>query len=327
MVPTVALTGATGFIGRTLVRRLESEGLKVRALVRSTSDMTRLPAGVERIVGALDDTESLRRLVRDARAVVHCAGAVRGASARDFDPVNVDGVARLAHAIVAERQAPSIVHLSSLAARHPELSPYAASKRGGEQALLAAPAWTVLRPPVVYGPGDRELLPLLRWMARGIAPMVGSPRGRFSLIYVDDLAEAVTRLVQMSGTGRVFELDDGRPSGYAMEEVVAAAERYRGRAVQRVSVPSWLLDGLSRLNVIGGRIRGRTPMLTPGKVREIFHPDWTCDNTAIADATGWRPRIRLDEGLRRTLGGPAPSERHSEVLAHADVPGHPDADL
>ena len=305
MLATVALTGATGFIGRTLGRRLQAAGFLVRALVRPTSDVP-LPAGFERVVGSLQDAESLARLVRGVRAVVHCAGAVRGASARDFDPVNVDGVVRLARAILAERPAPPIVHLSSLAARHPELSPYAASKRGGEQALLAAPAWTVLRPPVVYGPGDRELLPVLRWMIRGIAPIVGAPQGRFSLIYVDDLAEAVVRLVAMGGTGRVFELDDGRPSGYALDDLVAAAERYRSRAVVRVSVPAGLLDGLSRLNVLGARLRGRAPMLTPGKVRELFHPQWTCDNTALADATGWRPRIRLDEGLRRTLGSPAP---------------------
>lgn len=312
MLATVALTGATGFIGGTLVRRLASAGFQVRALVRPTSDVASIPAGVERVVGSLEDAESLGRLVRGVRAVVHCAGAVRGASARDFDPVNVDGVARLACATLAERPAPPIVHLSSLAARHPELSPYAASKRGGEQALLAAPAWTVLRPPVVYGPGDRELLPLLRWMARGIAPMVGSPQGRFSLIYVDDLAEAAVRLVALGGTGRVFELDDGRPSGYAMNDVVAAAARYRNRAVVRVSVPAGVLGGLSRLNVLGARLRGRAPMLTPGKVREMFHPEWTCDNTALADATGWRPRIQLDEGLRRTLGRPAPPARELE---------------
>ncbi|HEU4367969.1 MAG TPA: NAD-dependent epimerase/dehydratase family protein [Methylomirabilota bacterium] len=302
MVATVALTGATGFIGRTVVRRLETAGLRVRALVRPTSDAAALPAGVERVVGALDDAQSLGRLVHGARAVVHCAGAVRGSSARDFDPVNVDGVARLVRATLVQRPAPTFVHLSSLAARHPELSPYAASKRGGEQALLAAPAWTVLRPPIVYGPGDRELLPLLRWMARGIAPMVGARHGRFSLIYVDDLAEAVARLVLLEGTGHVFELDDGHPSGYAMDDVVAAAERYRGRAVVRVPVPAPVIGGLSRLNVLGARIRGRAPMLTPGKVREMLHPGWTCDNTALAGATGWRPRVRLDEGLRRTLG-------------------------
>lgn len=312
MLATVALTGATGFIGRTLVRRLQSAGLRVRALVRPTSAAAPLPAGVERVPGSLQDAESLRRLVRGARAVVHCAGAVRGASAGDFDPVNVEGVARLACATMAESASPAIVHLSSLAARHPELSAYAASKRAGEQALCAAPAWTVLRPPAVYGPGDRELRPLLRWMARGFAPMVGPRRGRFSLIYVDDLAEAVTRLVLMGGTGRVFELDDGQPSGYAMDDVVAAAERYRGRAIVRVPVPASLLGGLAWLNVVGARIRGRAPMLTPGKVREIFHPEWTCDNTALADATGWRPRIRLDEGLRRTLGGAAAGARTLE---------------
>ena len=135
MVPTVALTGATGFIGRTLVRRLESAGLKVRALVRSTSDVTLLPAGVERVVGALDDAESLRRLVRGARAVVHCAGAVRGASARDFDPVNVDGVARLAHAIA--RRATGAVHRPPLVAGRP---PSRAIPLRGEQARRRAGA-------------------------------------------------------------------------------------------------------------------------------------------------------------------------------------------
>jgi nucleoside-diphosphate-sugar epimerase len=306
MLATVALTGSTGFIGRTLARRLASAGFRVRALVRPTSEPASLPAGVEPVTGALEDAASLQGLVRGARAVVHCAGVVRGASARDFDSVNVEGVARLARAVLAEHPAPPIVHLSSLAARHPELSPYAASKRGGERALRAASAWTVLRPPAVYGPGDRELLPLLRCMVRGLAPMLGTPQGRFSLVYVDDLAEAVVRLVALGGTGRVFELDDGRPSGYAMRDVVAAAERYRGRAVVRVPVPAGLLGGLSRLNVLAARLRGRAPMLTPGKVREMLYPDWTCDNTALGDATGWRPRVQLDDGLRRTLGSRAP---------------------
>ena len=315
MMATVALTGATGFIGGALVRGLEQAGFRVRALVRPTSDVTRLAAGVERVMGALDDPGSLTRLVHGARAVVHCAGAVRGSAPRDFDPVNVGGVAQLARAVSAERPAPCIVHLSSLAARHPELSPYAASKRRGEDALLAAPAWTVLRPPIVYGPGDRELLPLLRWMARGIAPIVGPRNGRLSLVYVDDLGDAVARLVALGATGRVFELDDGQPSGYALGDIVAAVERWRGRSVLRVPVPAAVLGGLSRLNVLAARLRGRAPMLTPGKVREMFHPGWTCNNTALAGATGWWPRIRLDEGLRRTLGGPAGGSASERVLA------------
>jgi nucleoside-diphosphate-sugar epimerase len=315
MAATVALTGATGFIGSAVARRLAQAGLGLRALVRPTADVSRLPPGVERVPGALDDAGSLARLVRGARAIVHCAGVVRGSAARDFDPVNVDGVARLARAVRAERPAPCIVHLSSLAARHPELSPYAASKRRGEEALAAAPAWTALRPPIVYGPGDRELLPLLRCMARGLAPIVGPRDGRLSLLYVDDLAEAVARLVALPGTGQVFELDDGQPAGYTVGDIVAAVERWRGRGLVRVRVPAPLVGAVSRLNVLGARLRRRAPMLTPGKVREMRHPGWTCDNTALAGATGWQPGVRLDEGLRRTLGAVAPGPRGTRMLA------------
>jgi nucleoside-diphosphate-sugar epimerase len=315
MTATVALTGATGFIGTALARGLEQAGFTVRALVRPTSDLSRLSPGAERVPGALDDPDSLGRLVRGVRAIVHCAGVVRGRTAGDFDPVNVDGVARLVAAAGAGRPVPPIVHLSSLAARHPELSPYAASKRRGETALAAAPAWTALRPPIVYGPGDRELLPLLRWMARGIAPMVGPRGGRLSLVYVDDLADAVVRLVGLGGTARVFELDDGRPAGYAVEDIVAAVERWRGRSIRRVPVPAPLVGAVARLNALGAALRRRPPMLTPGKVREMFHPEWTCDNAALTDATGWRPRVGLDEGLRRTLGGLAGGGAGERVLA------------
>jgi nucleoside-diphosphate-sugar epimerase len=301
MAVMIALTGATGFIGGALAQRLRQEGFAVRVLVRPTADTRRLPPGVERITGALDDPESLARLVRGADTVVHCAGVVRGHGPADFDPVNVQGVARLAAAVRAERSGPGIVHLSSLAARHPELSPYAASKRAGEDALGGAPGWTVLRPPVVYGPGDRELLPLLRVMARGWAPLVGARDGRLSLVYVDDLIDAVLRLVAQGPTGRVFELDDGRPGGYAVEDIVAAVERRRGRRIVRVPVPAPLVAGLARLNGLGARLRRRAPMLTPGKARELFHPSWTCDNAALTAATGWRPRVGLDEGLRRTV--------------------------
>jgi nucleoside-diphosphate-sugar epimerase len=315
MVVRVALTGATGFIGGALVHRLQHDGVAVRVLVRPTADARRLPPGVERITGALDDPDSLARLVRGADTVVHCAGVVRGHGAGDFDPVNVEGVARLAAAVRAERPAPGIVHLSSLAARHPELSPYAASKRRGEDALLATPGWSVLRPPVVYGPGDRELLPLLRVMARGWAPLVGPRDGRLSLVYVDDLVEAVLRLVAQGPTGRVFELDDGRPGGYAVEDIVAAVERWRRRRVVRVRVPAPLVAALARLNGFGARLRRRPPMLTPGKARELFHPTWTGDNAALTAATGWQPRIGLDEGLRRTLGGAAGTRAGERVLA------------
>lgn len=307
MADVVALTGATGFIGGAVAARLASAGWQVRALVRPASDDRRLSVRVDRVHGSLHDPRSLGRLVRGARAVVHCAGLVRGASRDEFERANVEGVARLAQAVVREVPPPRVILVSSVAARRPELSDYAASKLAGERALAAAaPEWTILRPPAVYGPGDRELLPLLRWMQRGVGLVLGPWSGRFSLLYVEDLADAVTRLTETDGPANaVFELHDGSPAGHAWDDVLAAVGRLRGRPVRRVTVPAPVLGLLAGANVLLARARGRAPMLTPGKVRELTHPDWVCDNTALTTATGWTPRFDLDAGLRRTLGLPA----------------------
>ena len=305
----VALTGATGFIGAALLAHLTGSGWRVRALYRLRAGRT-LPSspGVEWLPGDLDDSEALGALVADADAVIHCAGTVRGARQADFDRVNAEGAGRIAQAAATAARAPRFLLLSSLAARMPDLSHYAASKRRGESAVKAASGnmrWTVLRPPAVFGPGDRELLPLFRCIAGGFAPVPAGAAGRFSLLHVDDLAAAVLDwLAADTGYGETFELDDGRPGGYDWDTVVTLAGRAlrAGRPVRRVSVPLPLL-GLAALANLGlARLLGYAPMLTPGKVREITHPDWLCDSHAFARATGWRPTIGLESGLARTYG-------------------------
>ena len=306
MDPTVALTGATGFIGNRVARRLLANGCKLQALSRATSDRSRLSGfNIHWVEGALEDLDSLRRLVRGADSVVHCAGAVRGATQAHFDRMNVDGVARLVRAAVEQHPLPRFLLVSSLAAREPGLSNYAASKRQAE-ILLAGRAgrmpWAVLRPPAVYGPGDREMLPIFRWMARGVAPIVGSDNSRVSLLYVDDLAEAVIKwLLNENCCEAVFELHDGRPAGYLWQDVIDTIERLTGKHVRRVKVPLAVLKTVSFLNLHAARILGYAPMFTPGKLRELRHPDWVCDNTAFTHETGWAPQVSLEEGLRRTL--------------------------
>jgi nucleoside-diphosphate-sugar epimerase len=260
------------------------------------------------VEGDLGDERSLHALVTGTDAVVHCAGAVRGAGAAGFERINAEGTRRLAEAAAALPKAPRFLLMSSLAARMPQLSEYAASKRHGELALEAAGAnlrWTVLRPPVVYGPGDRELLPLFRWVARGIAPLPAGSTGRFSLLYVDDLAVAVTRWLEADrGHGRTFELDDGHREGYDWDTVLAVAARVlrEGAPVRRLRVPLAALKLAATANLAVARLVGYDPMLTPGKVREITHPDWLCDSHDFASAIGWRAAIGLEEGLARGYG-------------------------
>ncbi len=288
----------------------------MRALVRPGTRALRIPADVIAVEGRLEDLASLEALVADSDAVVHCAGAIRGSTESHFQRVNAAGVARLAGAAAELATAPSFVLVSSLAAREPQLSPYAASKRAGEAELAKAAAnmpWTVLRPPAVYGPGDRALLPVLQWMARGLAPQWGADDDRFSLLHVDDLARAVMACLEgRHPSGSTFELHDGKADGYDWSEVVAIVGQVCDRRIRRIRVPGLLLDALARLNLGAGRLCGYQAMLTPWKLRELRHGDWTCENGPITDATGWAPRTDLAEGIRRTLrlDAPAAQELH-----------------
>jgi nucleoside-diphosphate-sugar epimerase len=294
----LALTGATGFIGASLLSHLTGAGWRVRALYRPR--VGRLPPplpGVEWLPGDLDDQGALDALVAGTDAVVHCAGAVRGAWRSDFDRVNAEGAGRIAQAAARLGRAPRFLLISSLAARAPGLSQYAASKWRGECAVKAVSEslrWTVLRPPAVFGPGERELLPLFRCIAKGFASMPASTPARFSLIYVDDQA--------------TFEVDDGRPGGYDWDTVVTVAGRvlHGGAPVRRIPIPVPLLDLAALANLAAARLLGYAPMLTPGKVREITHPDWLCDSHAFALATGWQPAFGLGPGLARAYGGHLP---------------------
>jgi nucleoside-diphosphate-sugar epimerase len=306
MTQNIAITGATGFIGSTIARRLLAAGWEIRALTRRTSDRNLLSGfGVRWVEGALDDVDSLKRLVRGVDAVVHCAGLVRAATQGQFNLVNDDGVRHMVQAATEQNSVPRFLLISTLAAREPHLSYYAGSKRQGEEVLTANfgdMPWAVFRPPGVYGPGDRDLLPIFRWIMNGFAPIIGSGKGRFSLLYVDDLAEAVVQWLDHGNRhGCTFELHDGNPEGYSWHDVIDTIARLRGRFVVRLKVPVILVKILAALNQLSAQTLGYAPMLTPGKVRELRHPNWICDNTALVNDTGWAPRILLEEGLRRIL--------------------------
>jgi nucleoside-diphosphate-sugar epimerase len=259
-------------------------------------------ATVQWQAGNLDDVASLRALVAGADAVVHCAGAVRGTTLEQFKRVNAEGVARLLEAATQQR-VPRFLLISSLAAREPSLSAYAASKKLGEDVLLGYRErifWNILRPPAVYGPGDREMRPLLQLIKRGIVPIIGRKDGRFSLLYVDDLAAAVSCMLRTnSPQGRCFELHDGHPDGYSWRQIALIATRLNGKQPRCIVIPRPLLQFAALANVTLARLAGYQPMLTPGKVREIFHPDWVCDNNAISLAIGWQPQVLFQEGMKR----------------------------
>lgn len=304
MRPTVAVTGATGFIGPHVVRLLDRDGWQVRILTRRARIDDPPGPAIERVQGALDDPDSLRRLVRGATAVVHVAGLIKARTRAAFFQANADAVDRLAAIAAAQPDPPRFVLMSSLAAREPALSAYAASKRAGETALMEAGGlpWTILRPPAVYGPGDRATLPFFRCVRYGFGPVLGSPAGRLSLVNVEDLAAAVGAvLASERSVGLVAELDDGRPGGYGWPELVRVAAEQLGRRAHVMRVPKAIPYSLGWMNALLVGLPGYTPMLTPGKVRELYHRDWVCDPAAILDKTAWRPNMPIEQGFASTI--------------------------
>lgn len=305
MTRVAAVTGGTGFLGRAVVAALAGNGWRVRLLARRDPGHPH-PSGqeVDVVSGDLADADALRRLVRGADTVVHAAGLVKARSRADFMAVNGEGSGRVAAAAAAAAPSARLVHVSSLAAREPLLSDYAASKRAGEEAFRAAgggASLVIVRPPAIYGPWDIETLAVFRAARGPVVPLFHGEEARLCLIHVEDAARAVAALCGAGPAGGVFEISDGRREGYPWRLVLEEAARAVGGRPRVVRIPPSILRLGGLLAVTGGRLLGRTPMLTPGKVREMLHPDWASSPQRQPPADVWAPRISLPDGFAATV--------------------------
>jgi nucleoside-diphosphate-sugar epimerase len=288
---TLALTGATGFVGGHLLDLALERGHRVRALTRRPQ---KARDGVEWIEGALDDQAALARLVDGADAAIHVAGVINAPDAAGFEAGNVAGTAAVLDASV-KAGVRRFVHVSSLAAREPGLSLYGASKARSEALVAEARVSSaIVRPPAVYGPGDRETLDLFKMARRGL--VILPPEGRLSLIHVDDLAALLLDLAA-SPHDLLIEPDDGRPIGWSHREFGEALGRAVGRSVQTITAPRALLALVARADRL---VRGARAKLTPDRVDYFCHPDWTAAATRAAPPSLWQPRIATEEGLAAT---------------------------
>jgi len=301
-----ALTGVTGFLGSHVAEALASRGWRLRVLARGA---IRLPdlgtTPVEVVPGHLREPGALAALVRGADAVVHMAGLVKARDAAAFMAANADGAAAMARTWREHAPDARFVMVSSMAARAPRLSAYAASKRAGEEAVREAfpdGDWQILRPCAIYGPRDRETLLMFRAAGAGLTPLLNGARARLCLIHVSDAAQAVACALEGGARHGVHEVSDARREGYGWDAIGETAARAMGRAWRPVRIPAGVLRLVGLAGDVASLAGVGAGMVTSGKVREILHEDWGSDDVRQLSADLWRPLIGLDEGFDATAG-------------------------
>jgi uncharacterized protein YbjT (DUF2867 family) len=290
---TLAVTGGTGFVGGHLLRVAREAGCEIRALTRGW----RPPQdGIHWVEGALDQPDSLAALCAGADAVVHIAGLINAASRAGFEAVNVGGTLAM---IDAARGAGlrRFIHISSLAAREPDLSDYGWSKAKAERVVAASGLdWTILRPPAVYGPGDRETFELFKMARRGLVAL--PPKGRFSVLHVEDLCRLILALAERPETYlQTYEPDDGRAEGWDHRHFARTLSRVFGKRAATVAMPKMVMQGAAQ---VARLVRRSNAKLTPDRVRYFCHPDWVVTAEARPPESLWTPSIRTATGLKST---------------------------
>jgi nucleoside-diphosphate-sugar epimerase len=308
----VAITGATGFVGVHVAKALLARGDRLRALARTPApDLA--AAGAEVVTGALDDPSALQRLVEGAEVVHHVAGAIAARSEADFMRVNADGTARVAEAARAAG-ARRFLYVSSIAVSGPSargkpmdeagparpVTPYGRSKQAGEEAVVASGVgYTIVRPPVVYGPRDKSVLRIFRLARGGLAPLLGDGAQELSLIFAADLARALlAAAASPAAEGRTYHA--AHPEVVTQRELVRAIGRACGRTVRTVAVPAPVVRAFITVTAVAARMTGRATFLEPSKAPELLAPAWTCTSDALARDAGWRAEVDLHRGLEET---------------------------
>lgn len=309
------VTGGTGFIGSHLIESLRRRGDDVTALVRSPARAAALArAGVRLVEGDLDALDALRRASEGAEVVYHVAGRVAARDDAEFLRANRDGTANLLGA-AAESGRPRFVLVSSMAAGGPAargtpltgvepprpVTAYGRSKLAGEQVVRAgALPWVILRPPMVYGPRDTEVLKLFKLARWGVAPVFGKGDQELSAIFGPDLAEALVAAgTSPDAIGKTYL--PCHPEVFTSGALARQIGTAVGRDVLVLGVPEAIGRGL--LAMIGGaaKLTGTASVLSSEKADEFFEEAWTGNPAAFMADTGWRPSADLTKGLAETM--------------------------
>jgi nucleoside-diphosphate-sugar epimerase len=321
MPETILVTGSTGFIGARMLEYLAKEGEIIRVFLRPESVSGIVPVGVEVIRGSFSDPEALALAVRGVDRIIHLAGLTKAADEAGYDAGNVMPVQNLLKAVREHNPAlKRFLLVSSLTAAGPAsegihgisesdlpqpVSAYGRSKLKAETLCLASSAdipVTIIRPPAVFGPGDRDVLQVFQMFAKGVLVTAGSAeRQRFSLIFVDDLVNGIMMAARSDqAAGRIYYITS--PRSCSWDELIAASQQVLGfKKLLRVPLPKPLVYLVGMVIGSAGSLSGKPVLINQDKANELVQDYWVCSPERARLDFGFTAGTPLSEGVAKTI--------------------------
>ncbi len=326
----IFVTGGTGFVGSHLVDALRAAGHDVCLLVRDVTKAERLfthadpPSAaaadlpLRLVKGDLDDLEAIRSGCEGVDVVYHVAGLTAARNKEEFLAINGHATRTLIQ--VVAQAAPGLqrfVFVSSLAAAGPTrrgvplteqstaqpVSDYGWSKLAGEEAVKSSGLpWTVVRPPTVYGPRDREVFKVFKLARRGVVLFFGDGSQELSFIYAPDLAEWLVRLASANTERSTYfashdEIRTSKEFAFAVHQAIRPDASKKPLAI---GVPPAVARGVLWMIGTGATALRTRTLLTADKANEFLADAWTCRSEALKRVTQWQPPTDLATGLQLT---------------------------
>ncbi len=311
------ITGATGFIGSHLAEKLLERGYEVFCLIRHRNYGWLTNKSINWIQGNVTDLDSLNRAVVDMDYVFHCGGITKAKDEKTYYQINAEGSRNICEACLhSNSSVKKIVHVGSLAAAGPSekdkpreesfpsnpLTHYGKSKFEGEKLTreyFDKLPITIIRPPAVYGPREKDILSIFRSIAKHLCLSVGFQEKYFSIVYVDDLVDAIILAGESSRShGQTYYVDDGNV--YTWQEFNEAIKKASARKTISLVIPESIIVAAAYFAEFLAHFSESPALLNRQKIIELRQKAWTCTSKKIREELGFKAQFQIERGCRET---------------------------
>jgi len=325
-VKTILITGATGFVGRHLVKRAFKDNYRIIVSARKSSKIKWLEEFKIPVINLslsnpetlIEELKGLELIFQKIDVIIHNAGLTQGLNGSSYNDINYILTKNLIDAVqVAFTNKPKFLFTSSLASLGPGNSEslekinenqtpnpvtlYGKSKLKAEQYLQKQTdiKWCIIRPTAVYGPYEKNLLTLIKAVKKGFEIYIGSKKQMLSFIYVEDLADIMINLCETDFSNKTFNLSDG--DIYSTQELNQILKKIFKKKTISIVLPLGLVKIIALLMESIGKITKKATIINRDKLNELVALNWTCDISGIEKEIGFKPKYKLEQGMSKTI--------------------------